>query len=353
MCHVLLCMTHMAGNRTGREALDRSGISALVDALTTLGIPISAGSPHHDEDLVITLPGGAALNIEVMTAAVPTSGQLRRALENAGDGHVVVVADQLSGPLRSEIEAAGAGWLDRRGHLKLVAPGLWIDAEIPPSPRREGGPAGFDAIRGRAGLAAATALLLEPEAPPGPSAIARRAGLDQSTISRALASLADGHLVERVGRGRYRPLVPELFWALADAWPRDKVVVRWKDRLGESDPLGLWSAGQEIGCALAGVRGAVGWGAPLAATGDYPLHVYAPSTELVRRVRIVNEGGDGAEVHFSVDPAGYVTSHRYEGIDQHWWTAHPLFCALDLTQAARDREALEEWDPPDGFTRVW
>jgi hypothetical protein len=36
-----------------------------------------------------------------------------------------------------------------------------------------------------------------------------------------------------------------------------------------------------------------------------------------------------------------------------WPLAHPLFCALDLTAASLDREALEQCTPPEAFARVW
>ena len=165
--------------------------------------------------------------------------------------------------------------------------------------------------------------------------------------------LSDHHLADRAGRGRYQPLVPELFWVLADAWPRETVAVRWRGPIGKSDPLGLLRHDRESGCALAGVRGAVAWGAPLVATADYPLHVYVPSVELIRQIQLVNEAGQGVEVQLSVDPVGYLTTKRFLDIDRHWWAAHPLFCALDLTAASRDREALDAWNPPAGFTRVW
>lgn len=342
----------MTRTRSTQDSLAESGVAALLATCDALGIAASDLQAHGSD--VEIRPGGSGVTVEVRAAAVPTMGQLHRLLaDEQGPHHIVVVADQLSEALRDEIDRAGAGWLDRRGHFKLTAPGLWVDADTPAIPRRETGPATLDAIRGRSGLAAASALLLRPDHPPGPSEVARHAGLDPSSISRSLASLADVHLAERVGRGRYRPLVPELFWALADAWPRHTVAVRWKDVLGESDPLGLWRTDRSVGCALAGVRGAVAWGAPLAATADYPLHIYAPTEEMIRQAKLVNEDGRGTEVHFSVDPVGYVTADRYESIDPHWWTAHPLFCALDLAASSRDREALEQWNPPEGFTRVW
>lgn len=322
--------------------------------MAAIGLEIKSPPRGSRADLALARPGGDVVLIDVVSAAVPTIGQLRRILGEVEPGAIpFVVADQIPSSLHDELESLGAGWLDRRGHLRLVAEGLFIDAEVPSQPRGERHAASRDPIRGRSGLAAAAALLLAPNAPGPVSEIARTAGLNPSSISRAMSALAGAQLAEQTGKGRYQPLIPELFWALADAWPRDRTIVRWKDLLGESDPLGLWPADEQIGCALAGVRGALGWGAPIVATADYPLHVYAPSVGLVRQASVLNEGGNGTEVHFTVDPTGYVTSRRYRDIDAHWWTAHPLFCALDLTAAARDREALAKWDPPEEFVRVW
>ena len=48
---------------------------------------------------------------------------------------VVVVADRVPAAMRAELDAAGAGWLGRRGHLKFHHGGVWIDSDIAPAPR--------------------------------------------------------------------------------------------------------------------------------------------------------------------------------------------------------------------------
>ncbi len=340
--------------RSTTEQLERAGVDALRAALIGVGLAaaVEPSGGGRRGDLAVELDSGNTLLIEVKAAAIPTHAQIR-AIEPSEDTLMVFVADQLSAAQRAEIESRDAGWLDRRGHLRLVTNDVFIDTDVVPFPRRPGASETGVPITGRSGLAAAVALLLRPDDVPGPSAVAQQSGLNQSSISRAMRRLADHHLADHSGRGRYQPLVPELFWALADAWPRETVAVRWRGPIGESDPLGLWRRDQESGCALAGVRGAVAWGAPLVATADFPLHVYVPSAELIRQIQLVNEGGDGVEVHLTVDPVGYLTTDRFSDIDRCWRVAHPLFCALDLATASRDREALEEWNPPEGFTRVW
>jgi hypothetical protein len=46
----------------------------------------------------------------------------------------VVVADRVPAATRAELDAAGAGRLDRRGHLKFHHDGVLIDADITPVP---------------------------------------------------------------------------------------------------------------------------------------------------------------------------------------------------------------------------
>lgn len=345
--------------RTSPQQLGQSGTAALRAALIALGLRAEAEStdspaPH---DLVVTLPGGETLLVEVKAAAIPTDAQVRHLAGQPTPGIVpVVVGDQISAGTRTALNDAGIGWLDRRGHLRLAAGGLFVDTDVPPRPRgtattRTDRPP----IAGRSGLAAAAALLLHPETPIGVTEIARVADLNPSSITRAMASIADADLAQRVARGRYRPLVPELFWALADVWPRERTAVRWTttpapatDSLAHAafDPgNGTWVAG--------GVRGALAWGASLVATADYPIDLYVPDEQTVRRVVARHQGGQGPEVHLAVDPNGFVTKDPHQSPSFAWPVAHPLFCALDLTATSRDREALQQWTPPEGFARVW
>jgi hypothetical protein len=187
----------------------------------------------------------------------------------------------------------------------------------------------------------------------GVSEIARAAGLNPSSITRAMASLVRAHLAEHRARGRYRPLVPELFWALADVWPRDHLTVHLPSRSEADDRLGIGRDLVGAGWAAAGVRGAVTWGAPLVVTADSPIQFYVPDEQVVRKAAALDAAANGVEAVVSTDPVGLITGRRYALRFFEWPLAHPLFCALDLTASSRDREALEQWTPPEGFTRVW
>jgi hypothetical protein len=340
--------------RTPADRLGREAVKALESAIARIGLRTSR--PTSGADFEVHLPDGGVLVVEVKAATTPTVDRARGLAEQAGAGSTtVVVADQITAPVRAALNDAGVGWLDRRGHLRLVAPGCFIDTDMPAIPRRgPGQDVKREAIAGRSGLAAAASLLVRPDDPMGVGQIALAASLNPSSITRALARLADAHLAERLDRGRYRPLVPELFWALVAAWPREHVAIRWHTPPEHDDRLAFWDDDlTKPGWAAAGVPGAMAWGAPLVATADFPIHLYAPDEQLVRDAAMLHADGAGTQALLSVDPIGLITAERYHAGSLAWPVAHPLFCALDLTEAARDREALEQWSPPPEFERVW
>ncbi|MGK2957732.1 MAG: hypothetical protein ACSLFB_04895 [Acidimicrobiales bacterium] len=323
-----------------------------------LGLKTSPDLPENQRhDIVLIVPGRGVVVLEVKASSIPTADQVRILAERPpGEAIPVLVADQIPASVRVALNDSAVSWLDRRGHLRLTGDGLYIDADVPPVSRKtpERGIT-RDPITGRSGLAAAAALLLRPHDPMGVSEIARAAGLNPSSITRAMTSLADAHLVEHHGRGHYRSLVPELFWALADVWPRERTTVRWAmDPAPADDGLALAASDPgDSSWVAAGVRGALEWGAPLVTTADYPVELYVPDEQVIRRVAARHQGGTGSEVRLAVDPNGLVITNSFGKPSFAWPLAHPLFCALDLTASSRDREALDQWTPPQGFTRVW
>ena len=322
---------------------------AFARAAREVGLDVSSGA-----ELGLAIPGGRAIPVAVKAMAVPTVAQARALAQGTKRGVVpVLIADQISSAVREVLNREGIAWFDRRGHVRFVADGVFVDADVMPQPRYVMPGTTRVPINGRSGLAAAAALLRNPERPMGVSEIARVAGLNASSITRAMAAIVDAHLAERRSRGEYRPLVPELFWALADVWPRESVTIRWA---GPPDVEELLSAQRDLsrpGWAEAGVRGAIAWSAPLVATADYPRHWYVPDEREVRRLATLHENGTGDAWQLSADPIGLITNERFGSDLMGWPFAHPVFCALDLTASARDREALDQWNPPEGFTRVW
>lgn len=369
-------------SRSSTTQLELGAAQAFVEAVESLGLSASV-SESRSSEVLLDLPGDKRLKLEIKAASVLTVDRIRAIANSVGSGtSVVVVADRISFAIRSDLNGAGVGWFDRRGHLRLVADGVFIDTDVQPDLRPETTrPSSGPVIRGRAGVAAVSALLLRPDDPMGVSEIARRVDLNPSSISRALAAIADAQLAQQIGRGRYRPLVPELFWALAEVWPRrgSSVVLALEEL---DDPrLGLNVATLEgPGLAQGGARGAVSWGAPLMLTGDYPAVLYVPDEQSLRvtqallyRSASLPRSGSGpgshsvsprvhptrdhvrgaATVDLRVDPTGLVTRLRYRHSGGTLPLAHPLFCALDLSDASRDREALDQWAPPEEFSRVW
>ncbi len=345
-------------SRTTADDLRRSGVDAFLAVAEELGLD-AAPRDRSAVDRGVTLRLGADLvvdlNISVVSQALAGGSQLgpepreHNTLE-------VLVADQIPAAVRESLNLAGHGWLDRRGHLRLVAPGIHIDTDVGPRPRR-GDAMSTTPIAGRSGLAAAAALLMSPDDPATVAEIARRAGLNQSSISRALARLDEAQLAQRIGRGRYRPLVPELFWALAEVWPRERRRIgvtlqeleRSQSAANPDDPA-------SPRFVLSGERAAVRLGAPLVLTGDFPALVYAPTLQSVDAVLVSVAPGGGAGVagDVVVDPTGLATVTGVAGQRSGGFQlAHPLFCALDLAGDSRGREALEQWDPSAGIQRVW
>ena len=350
-------MQDAMATRTSADRLERDALEALTATAAALGLETSRPRPGEPgRDLLLTVPGRGSIVLEVKAASIPTADQVRALAKRApANAILVLVADQIPATIRAVLNDAAIGWLDRRGHLRIIGDGVYLDTDVPRL-SRHALDAGIERhpITGRSGLAAAAALLLRPDDPMGLSEIARVAGLNPSSITRAMSSLARANLAERRGRGQYRALVPELFWALADAWPNEHVTIRWAAPPELDDRLRSRYADLDLpGWAAAGVPGAVTWGAPLVATADFPVHLYAPDELLVREARLLHEGGTGNEAMLSVDPIGLITRSRYQVGSLPWPVAHPLFCALDLTISSRDREALEQWTPPEGFARVW
>jgi DNA-binding transcriptional ArsR family regulator len=343
--------------RTSAARLEHDSADALARATRQLGVRVVSEPTKKSgrADFELAIPGGRTVKVEVKAMAIPSADRVRELVRRPRrDALPVLVADQIPSPIRELLNDAGVGWFDRRGHIRLVADGLFIDADVAPQARLAGTTGhARQPINGRSGLAAAAGLLVRPDDPMGVSDLARVAGLNPSSITRAMTSLVDANLVERRNRGQYRPVVPELFWALADVWPREQVAIRWASPPDRDDRLAIGRDLSGPGWAAAGVRGGVAWGAPLVATADYPIHFYVPDDSIIRRVVALNAGGTADEAVVSADPVGLITTKRYENGALGWPLAHPVFCALDLTAAARDREALEQWTPPEGFTRVW
>lgn len=323
--------------------MERAALAALEDALRSVGASTQssdADSADRRPDLEVVTPDGRRLLIEVKAGSVVTPAQVREWLRRSVDAHAarVVVADLISRPAREELRAAGWGWLDRRGHLRLVAPGVWVDREIEPMPRARHGTL-LPTIRGASGFAVASAALLWPEDLPGVRELAGRVHLSPTAISTSRRALIAAGLLSDDGG----PAVPELFWALAGAWSPQRVRLA---RVPEPDPL----------LVVTGTAAAVALDAPIVATADYPVDLLAGDERVYRRARLRGgEGGPGHAATLALTPTALALDSELTGaaVVHGVPTTHPLFVALDLAaDPARGAEVLEAWEP-EGFRRVW
>jgi hypothetical protein len=77
--------------------------------------------PAFVEAVDSILPGDRQLKLEIKAASVLTVDRIRAIANSVAPGTtVVVVADRISSAIRSDLNSAGVGWFDRRGHLRLV-----------------------------------------------------------------------------------------------------------------------------------------------------------------------------------------------------------------------------------------
>lgn len=332
--------------RTTRGDLERAGGEALGRVLSDLG-GTNRPATSLRGDLLLRTPDGREVLLDVYSATVvnPELAQelVARVAGTGGKEDVVpvVVGDLVGEAAREILRTAGWGWLDRRGHLRIVTEGLWLDVGVDPlprAPRDQGG----QPVRGASGIAVAAAHLLWREGPPGVRALARRVGLSAGAISVARRRLVDAGLLGSDGVAE----IPELFWALAAAWPPG-----WT-------PIGV--PPERVfgeGVVITGTHAGAQQGASVVVTRDYPLELLAPDEASFQRVRALSgragEGQPGARLALAPTPlavdAELVRSPGEEGRP----TAHPLFVALELAaDPGRGVEALERWAPV-GWSRVW
>jgi DNA-binding transcriptional ArsR family regulator len=289
------------------------------------------------ETILVISPGGGD---DVVLAPYPVGKLATGAGAHVPDqepGRVpVLVADLITAPSREALAAAGLSWFDRRGHVRLWTEDLWIDADVTPIPRVTS-TRRRRAISGPAQVSVAAAHLLGLR--PGVRELARRIGLSAGAVSKARRSLTEQGLLTADGE----PAVPDLFWALADAW-----AVTWSE-LPKVPPA-------DDGLVLVGSGAAARLGAPMVVTEDWPPELLGRDPATVERARLrAGTVHDGGACRIGLAPTPLVADP--ELVSWHDETrfpiAHPLFVALELAHdPARGSEALEQWDP-GGFTRVW
>lgn len=346
--------------RTAQADLGAQAAMAVRRALSSLGHIVAEPPADAGWDLIATVDG-IEMPIALKAASVITPEAVARMVASVDKRRKsvarVAVGDLITGPAQQALRDAGWGWLDRRGHLVLRTKGVHIDADVPADLRPSSGTAP-KRISGTAAISWAASLLLAPEDPPSMREVARRVSLSHSAIVAASKRLKAASLIRSDGR----PLVPELFWALAEEWHPNVVALAQLPPVGDASTygaLGVNLEGDGPGWAVAGTVGAVAWGAPVVIGSGYPPDFYVPSAVELRQATLrLGEAPRYEEraCTVAVAPTSLVCAHRVDRLSSewgHWRFAHGLFAALGLAQdRARGAEILEDWNPKD-FTRVW
>jgi hypothetical protein len=328
----------MTRTRTSASDMLALAVADLAAAAGAVGVGVSTVG---DRSLTLTFDD-SDLELDVVPAAYATGPRVDEIVHGAASRNAVLVADRITSEAREKLNAAGWGWLDRRGHLRLRAHGVLIDTAVEPS-AGDGAPP-TEPIRGRAGLAVAYRLLTNPTEPISPT----RSSLSfaPSTISEAVSRLRDTSLLEEDGT----PLLPELFWVLADHWRTDRVWLAKEPPAEEANGHDLESSGW----CVSGTVAAAEWGAPVVSLVGAPPDLYVPgpaALNIAARRYGTAQDPHTAAASIAVAPVSDVTAHREPPRSQPWPLAHPVAVALDLAQdRARGREILEDWSPPE---RVW
>ena len=336
-----------------------SAVRDLVGALRQIGATV-VESPAG---LEVGVGAGESVLVRPVTRSVLSAGRAAdviRAEANEGSGLPVVIAAKIPAPARKVLSDAGFGWFDQRGHVRMAAPGLLIDADVnvvPAVAPRAAFPSG------RTGVGAAVALLVAaslpdsddwPSVAPTVTEIARLAEVAVSGASTALKTFrALGYL-----RGDGSPVVPDLFWTTIEHWapnwvglaqPIDadaKLIVKLEANLDDLDLSG-W--------CVAGDAAAAAWAAPIVGGDVGARQWYVPSIDVLDTLRWTlgeANAGERAAAFVAVAPTPVICHRRVDrGIGA---PVEPLVAAaLDLAlDQARGPETLEQWEPDSGH-RVW
>lgn len=322
----IVCSVFVTAHTEERSAL----LVDVADAVASLGIDVQV-----DGDVLVV--DGARLVPHLVGRAHPTPADLDQLVGRERSRlPAVVVADRISDAGRAVLREAGWGWLDRRGHLRLWAPGARVEAPLPPSAVSAGRPAPANAWT-PVGLEIAVAALIDPAT----ALTARRVAAITGRSVGATHELI-GRFVELglIGQKTHLPLLPELFWETSARWPDDGWI---------GLPVGLVELAERVGgdhLVRVDERAATLGGARIAAAGDLPARCYVRSASALRRARSLGDRAEPVRTWVRASPVGWLPSNVAQSFDEAhpWHVAHPIVCALRLAaDPSRGREIVEAW----------
>jgi len=190
----------------------------------------------------------------------------------------IAVADRISTEARETLRNAGVGFLDRRGHLRLVLPPIVIDTAVPATVGAVGSARG--ALSRPVAIEVAITCLLEPRRPHGVREVATYIERAPSAVSAAMAGLRGEGLLTTEGE----PLVPDLFSEVSAVWVRRFAAMAAAPTLADVGEAGV------LGWALTDTLGALAWGMPVVASLDYPPEFYVPTEAALQRAVSLGSG---------------------------------------------------------------
>lgn len=293
-------------------------------AILALGIPV-----RTDGSLLIV--DSRPVEIDIVERAHPHPGELRDLVEHHPPG--IVIADRVSQAGREVLRAAGWGWLDRRGHLRLWWPGLRIEAPFDPGTPapRSGSP--WTPV----GLEVALFCLCHPDEPAKARRIASAIGRSSGAVHELLKRFTDRGLI---GPNTLRPLLPDLFWEAATRWPDDGWIglpVPLSDVAARVDPTRLIRVDE---------RAATLGGARIAAAGDLPARCYVTDPATLRKLRGLEDPTERPRTYLRRAPTRWIPElDDLPPTPEHpWRVGHPVVVALRLAQdPSRGREIVDAW----------
>ncbi len=303
-------------------------------AVAALGLPGEA----HEGALVVD---GNRIRPAVIARAHPSPADLAELVASEPSRPALVVADRISEAGRDVLRQAGWGWLDRRGHLRLWAPGTRIESPLPDAarPARQGSAEPWTTV----GLEIAVAALREPDEPVAARRVAAVIGRSVGATHELIGRFAQ---VGLIGPKTRRPLLPELFDETSARWPDDgwialsAPIAEVAERVGADELVRVDERAATLG------------GAQIAAASDMPARCYVRSTAALRRTRPLVAGPDrpatdgAARTWVRTAPVRWLPANEDHPPDaEHpWFIAHPIVCALRLARdPARGREIVDAW----------
>jgi len=122
--------------RTSATSLDQDAERAFRDACEANDLPVRIDLGIDDDTATVSVDG-VPRPLAIHGATLIDAARVATLVERRSPAGAipVVVADRILGDARPLLDAAGWGWLDRRGRLHLRTATVIIDLDIDPAPR--------------------------------------------------------------------------------------------------------------------------------------------------------------------------------------------------------------------------